>query len=432
MNVLLTGASGFIGSHLRDALLRAGHDVVGVGRHRPAAMPVERWRELDLATATAGDWREALAGIDAVVNAAGIFKAQGTADFDAVHLRGPCRLFDACVDARVVMVVQVSALGADDAAVTAYHRSKRSADAHLLALPLDAVVVMPSLVFGTDGASARLFLTLAALPVLPLPAGGRQPVQPIHVDDAVQAIVALLQASSDERRGRRIALVGPRPLAFGEYLQQLRQALQLPPARSVGIPARVMQWAARAGDVLPGSLFDTAAWQMLQRGNAAAATDVTRLLGQAPREVASFVRPGEAQAWRDAARLAWVLPLLRLSLACVWLLTAAVSFGLYPVADSYALLQRTGVPAAWQPPMLYGAAALDLLLGLLTLWPPTARRWLWLAQIGLIVFYTAVISWRLPEFWLHPYGPLSKNLPMLAVLAALLALDPRKARAWST
>ncbi|KQU71435.1 MULTISPECIES: SDR family oxidoreductase [unclassified Rhizobacter] len=432
MNVLLTGASGFIGSHLRDALLRAGHAVIGVGRRRPPAMPVDQWRELDLGSATPQEWRRALTGIDAVVNAAGIFKEGRGASFDAVHVRGPCRLFDACVAARIARVVQVSALGADEAAGTAYHRSKRSADAHLLALPLDAVVVMPSLVFGTDGASARLFLALAALPVLPLPAGGHQPVQPIHVDDAVQAIVALLQASADERRGRRIALVGPRPLSFGEYLQQLRQALQLPPARAVSIPEPVMRWAARAGDVLPGSLFDTAAWQMLQRGNAAPATDITRLLGHAPREVAGFVRPGEAQAWRDAARLAWVLPLLRMSLAFVWLLTAAVSFGLYPVADSYALLQRTGVPPAWQPTMLYGAAALDLVLGLLTLWPPTARRWLWLAQAALILFYTAVISWRLPEFWLHPYGPLSKNLPMLAVLAALLALDPRKARAWST
>jgi nucleoside-diphosphate-sugar epimerase len=433
MNVLLTGASGFIGSHLRDALQRAGHAVTGVGRRRPPAMPADRWRELDFASATPEDWRRALAGIDAVVNAAGIFKEGRGASFDAVHVRGACRLFDACVAARVVMVVQVSALGADEAAETAYHRSKRSADAHLLALPLDAAVVMPSLVFGTDGASARLLLALAALPVLVLPAGGRQPVQPIHVDDAVQAVVALLQAPSDERRGRRIPLVGPQPLAFGDYLRQLRQALQLPPARALSMPAPAMRWAARAGDALPGSLFDTPAWQMLQRGNAAAAAEVGRLLGHAPRAATDFVRPGEAPAWRDAARLAWVLPLLRLSLAFVWLLTAAVSFGLYPAADSFALLQRTGVPPAWQPLMLYGAAGLDLLLGLLTLWPPpAARRSLWLAQAALILFYTAVISWRLPEFWLHPYGPLSKNLPMLAVLAALLALEPRKARAWNT
>ena len=44
------------------------------------------------------------------------------------------------------------------------------------------------------------------------------------------------------------------------------------------------------------------------------------------------------------------------------------------------------------------------------------RRWLWLAQGALIAFYTVVIALKLPEFLLHPYGPLTKNLPMLAAI----------------
>jgi hypothetical protein len=83
------------------------------------------------------------------------------------------------------------------------------------------------------------------------------------------------------------------------------------------------------------------------------------------------------------------------------------------------------VPPAWQPLALYGAAALDLLLGLLTLWPLRRQRWLWSAQIALIAGYTLIISWRLPEYWLHPYGPLTKNLPLLALLVLLFVLAPR-------
>jgi hypothetical protein len=100
------------------------------------------------------------------------------------------------------------------------------------------------------------------------------------------------------------------------------------------------------------------------------------------------------------------------------------------VQDSYELLARTGVPPSLQPLMLYGAAGLDLLLGVLTLWPlrPRARRRLWAAQALLIAFYTVLITWRLPEFWLHPYGPLSKNLPILAALALLAALEPADRR----
>jgi hypothetical protein len=101
-----------------------------------------------------------------------------------------------------------------------------------------------------------------------------------------------------------------------------------------------------------------------------------------------------------------------------------VSAGLYPVEQSYQLLERTGVPAALAPLMLYGAAGLDLLLGIATLML-AHRRWLWLAQLGLIGFYSIVIAFRLPEFLLHPYGPLTKNLPMLAAIWLLYELEEK-------
>jgi cell division protein FtsW (lipid II flippase) len=74
--------------------------------------------------------------------------------------------------------------------------------------------------------------------------------------------------------------------------------------------------------------------------------------------------------------------------------------------------------------MLYGAAGFDLALGLGTLLL-ARRRWLWLLQIVLILFYSVVIAWKLPEFLLHPYGPLTKNLPMLAAIWLLYELEER-------
>ena len=92
--------------------------------------------------------------------------------------------------------------------------------------------------------------------------------------------------------------------------------------------------------------------------------------------------------------------------------------------DSYRLLERSGIPAMLAPLMLYGASALDLAFGIGTLaLPPRWRRPLWLAQIALIGFYTVVIALRLPEFLWHPYGPLSKNLPMLAAIWLLYELE---------
>jgi cell division protein FtsW (lipid II flippase) len=72
--------------------------------------------------------------------------------------------------------------------------------------------------------------------------------------------------------------------------------------------------------------------------------------------------------------------------------------------------------------MLYGAALFDVLLGLGTLFL-RRRRLLWLMQLALIGFYTIVIALRLPEFLVHPYGPLTKNLPMLAAIWLLYELE---------
>lgn len=119
-------------------------------------------------------------------------------------------------------------------------------------------------------------------------------------------------------------------------------------------------------------------------------------------------------------RLTW----LRYSLGVMWIFTAIVSFGLYPVEDSLALLERAGVPTVLQPTALYGAAALDLLLGVLTV-AGRRRRLVWLAQLALILAYTIIITLRLPEFWLHPYGPVLKNLPIVAAIWLLLAFEER-------
>jgi hypothetical protein len=127
--------------------------------------------------------------------------------------------------------------------------------------------------------------------------------------------------------------------------------------------------------------------------------------------------------------LGWALPALRLALAALWIWTAVVSFGLYPVQQSYELLARVGLHGAVATVALYGAAALDLALGLLTLAAPA--RWrpaVWLAQLALVAGYTLLITVFLPEYWLHPYGPVSKNLPIMAAIALLWGLEPRTRR----
>jgi uncharacterized protein YbjT (DUF2867 family) len=422
MKVLVVGASGLIGRALCERLLREGHEPRRAGRGQEADV------RIDLARAPRPqDWLPHLEGIDAAVNAAGIFREAAEGDFDAVHTQGPVALFEACARAGVGRVVQVSALGADAQASSRFHLSKRAADARLRALPLQSVILQPSLVYAEAGASTRLFLLLASLPLLPRPGAAAQPVQPIHIDDAALACARAL--TDPWAVGRTIALAGPVALPFIDYLRTLRAGLGLPAARVLPLPAALVRPGLRALALASRLPLDEAAFGMLERGNVAppgTAAELRRLLGRAPRPPAQFVPSAQAADLLLRARLAWLAPLLRASLALVWLITAWVSAFAFPREQSYALLADTGVPAALQPPALYGAAALDALLGIATLLRP--RKALWLAQMALVAFYSVVIALCLPAFLIHPYGPILKNLPILALLLLLYFLEDGGAR----
>ncbi|KQW87949.1 NADH dehydrogenase [Massilia sp. Root418] len=441
MHVLITGASGFVGRRVTQALLAQGSRVTAAGRAplpdaRIAFIAADFVRDTDPAA-----WLPRLRGVDVVINLVGIIRERGSQRFAQLHVATPRALFAACVEGGVQGVIQLSALGADEHAATEYHLSKKAADDYLAALPLRSAIVQPSLIFGPGGGSAELFKTLAVLPLGVRLGRSPQLVQPIHIDDVAEAIVRLANSLAPAQPAaangkaapappcgsRRIALVGPEAMPLQDYLAALRRTLGLEPQRVLTLPDAAARAFAWLGSVLPGLPMDRDALRMLERGNTADPADTAALLGRPPRAVQDFMAPAQRGAERTLAQLNWLLPLLRLSIAAVWIITAYVSALVYPEADSYRLLQRTGVPSALGPLMLYGAAGLDLLLGVATLaLPQRLRSPLWLAQIALIVFYSVLIAWRLPEFLAHPYGPLTKNLPMLAAIWLLYELEKGK------
>jgi nucleoside-diphosphate-sugar epimerase len=422
VRILVTGASGFIGRRLTEALHGQGHEVICAGRrpnpaHCSGQVLADFTRDVEME-----HWAPRLAGVEVVINAVGILREHGTQTFERIHFLTPQALFRACEACGVRRVIQISALGADEQASSAYHISKRRADAALAALPVDWVVLQPSLVYGPGGTSARFLTALASLPWIPLPGRGDQCVQPIHIDDLVAGVVALTHGAGPSRT--RIPFVGPRPITLREMLAALRASMGLGPARFVPIPLWLVRSAARLGALVRTSLLDPETLGMLLRGNMGDPQTLRNVLGREPRAVTEFVAPAEAPSVRTLARLQWQLPLLRWSVAAVWIVTGIVSLGIYPVQSSYELLARVGVSGGLAPVLLYGAAAMDLAFGIATL-ALKKRRWLWLAQIAAITLYSLIIAVKLPEFWLHPFGPLLKNVPLVALIAFLYSMERR-------
>lgn len=418
MKVLVLGATGLIGSHVLAALLRHGCKAVGVSRKKPAHAETE-WKELDLAALTDAEaWLPHLDGIDAVINCVGIIRESRPGDFMRLHQQMPLALFAACERAGVPRVVQVSALGSEPHASTAYWRTKGVADGDLMQRRLTATVVRPSLVYGDDGASSRVFTMMASLPIAAMPMANSALVQPIHIEDLAAVLVKLLRSESPPRQ---LAAVGPRAMTLAAYIDALRSGMAAPPGLVLPVPTGVARIAARAAELIPGSALTPDSLRMLEQSsdgsNTADAAPVRAMLGKPLRDPEHFPGPGQ----KARAVCAWAVPAGRFIIALLWLLTAYASWFGWPHGESRQWLELCGLPPAWTGPVLLAASLLDAAIGVALLL--TGRSWIWPLQIALVSGYTAIMSFFMPESWMHPFGPLSKNLPILVLMFVMWRLS---------
>ncbi|WP_345947099.1 NAD(P)H-binding protein [Bradyrhizobium sp. 174] len=204
MHILLVGGTGLVGSAIHARLSAGGHECVLVSRHPDAALHA-RHVTLDVARTTdASKWKGILAGVDAVINAAGALQGQ---DMQGVHVAGSAALYTACESAGLRRVILFSAMGIDRDAPTDFSRTKREGEAALMARDLDWVVLRPSVVVGRPayGGSA-LLRGLASLPVLPV-MPDTAAIQPVYLDDVVETVLFFLQPGAPSRIALDLAAV---------------------------------------------------------------------------------------------------------------------------------------------------------------------------------------------------------------------------------
>lgn len=421
--VLVTGARGFIAGYIVAALRKCGWRVVRGVRDVPHAADERR---CDFAaTADASDWAALLEGVDAVVNVAGILRETGRQHFDAIHHDGPLALARACGVHGVRRFVQVSALGVPEDG--AFIASKHRFDAALLALPLHAVVLRPSIVYATGGSygGTSLLRALSSLPLaVVVPGQGHWPVQPVAAEDLAAVVVAAIDG---EQHGL-FEVGGPRPITFRDWLLRWRAWLGIPGRRVLPTPEWAVDVAVELGERLGSGPLGRTMWRMLKRGNVCAPEANARLaaaFGVAPRDVDEVlaVAPSQVQD-RWHARLYLLAPVLRIALIVLWLVSAWVGLAT-PAAQLEAF--AAGTPLGALEPLLLARAAgvADLLLAgwLASGWRPRAAI---VAMIAMVLGYTLVFGLLAPALWLDPLGGLVKNLVVLPALLVLFVLSDRR------
>lgn len=429
MRILLTGATGFIGSAILARLKADGHEVWAVARGAGPAvrrLAPDRWIALDMAKAASpADWSPHLAGVDAVINCAGVLQDSGRDSTAGVHVRGATALFAACEAAGVRRVIHLSAIGADRGGVSSFSESKAEGDRTLAALDLDWVILRPSVVVGRSayGGSA-LFRGLAALPFLPrTPDAG--PLQIVQLDEVVETVVFFLRPEAPSRLA--LELAGPERLAFDEVVAAYRQWLGYPPARRAP-GGFLLPLAYRLGD-LAGALgwrppIRSNARREIVRGAVGDPSEWIARTGIQPRPLAAALaaEPASVQE-RWFANLHLMKALVFVVFAGFWLTTAFISVGPgYERGER--LMQLAGAGPLSGPGVVAGALA-DLVVGLGLAWRRTARLALW-GALALSIFYLIAGTILLPELWAEPLGPMTKIFPIMVLnLVALAILEDR-------
>jgi NADH dehydrogenase len=275
------GGSGFVGRYIVQRLANEGWRVRVAVRRPNEALFVRSYGTVGQVEPIQANIRDdvtvrrAIEGADAVVNCVGILVAQGRQGFDSVQAEGAGRIARIAAHLRVRKLVQLSAIGADPQSESAYARSKAAGEAAVQSAFPTAVILRPSIVFGTDDQFFNRFASMARLsPVLPL-VGPETRFQPVYVDDIAAA--ASRAVLGDVPPGI-YELGGPEVLTFRELMRRMldiidrRRAIVTIPWPLARFQAAILDLGQRlTGGLFTNTLITKDQVKLLERDNVVSA-----------------------------------------------------------------------------------------------------------------------------------------------------------------
>ncbi|WP_066703591.1 complex I NDUFA9 subunit family protein [Celeribacter ethanolicus] len=193
--VTIYGGAGFVGRYIARRMAKEGWRVRVAVRRPNESLHVKPYGAVGQVEPVFCNIRDdasvraAMLGADAVVNCVGVLTERGKNSFDAVQADGAGRIARIAAEEGVAQLVHLSALGADAGAASRYARTKAEGEAKVLAAFPSAVILRPSVIFGTEDQFFNRFGKMAEKnPVLTL-VGANTKFQPVYVDDVAQAAV---------------------------------------------------------------------------------------------------------------------------------------------------------------------------------------------------------------------------------------------------
>ncbi|MBO9412276.1 MULTISPECIES: complex I NDUFA9 subunit family protein [unclassified Ruegeria] len=222
--VTIYGGSGFVGRYVARRMANEGWRVRVAVRRPNEAMFVKPYGVVGQVEPILCNIRDdasvaaAMQGADAVVNCVGVLNELGKNAFDAVQADGAERIARIAAEQGITTMVHVSAIGADADSDSEYSQTKAQGEAGVLAHMPNAVILRPSVIFGTEDQFFNRFAGMTRMgPFLPL-VGAETKFQPVYVDDVAKAAV---QGVLGQAAAGTYELGGPEVKTFRALMQQM-------------------------------------------------------------------------------------------------------------------------------------------------------------------------------------------------------------------
>ncbi len=292
MKILITGITGFVGSHLARALVAHGHAVRGLVRksnargHLAADVPVE----FVMGDVTRPETLPAaMQGMDAVVHLVAIAYETRGATYQAINAQGTRNVAQAAQAAGVKRFIQQSALAADSKSPYAYLKSKGAGEDAVRASNLDWTIVRPSVLVGPEDEFANALARWLVITPLafPLVGDGQARFQPLWIEDMARIVSQILNEPRTIQQTYKVG--GPEHLTYEVMVKQILFALRRKRVL-LKVPVPLMTPVIKGMEmVLPKPPATTSLLELLNVDNTTELDAVEKHFGFAPRRFAEVI-----------------------------------------------------------------------------------------------------------------------------------------------
>ena len=227
--VTIFGGTGFLGRYIVSRLAKLGYIINVVTRFPNEANFLKTSGNVGQINLVKGSFRDLsgvsslLNGTEIVINCVGILNEGRNQKFKQIHTDAPEKIAILAKNSGVKKFIHISSIGADEKSDSKYSKSKGIGEIKILAAFTDAIILRPSIVFGSEDQFFNLFSQISCIsPILPI-VGGDTKFQPVYVDDIAKLVekIVKIEKSNSEKNNSIYELGGPDIMSFHSLMLKM-------------------------------------------------------------------------------------------------------------------------------------------------------------------------------------------------------------------